>query len=122
MNTELILAIIGIAATPVTGWLASKLTRQKYAAEIAKLRADVASADADASRKELENSKFGHEIIMENIVRPLKNEMKYLRNDIKRFRKAIEQIPRCPLADECPVSRELLADEKGDDGEPADDK
>ena len=55
MSTELLLAIIGITAAPVTSWLASKLTRQKYNTEIARLRAEVAAARADANRKELEN-------------------------------------------------------------------
>ena len=65
MSTELLLAIIGITAAPVTSWLASKLTRQKYNTEIARLRA------ADANRKELENVRVGNEIIMQNIVHPL---------------------------------------------------
>ena len=71
MSTELLLAIIGITAAPVTSWLASKLTRQKYNTEIARLRAEVAAARADANRKELENVRVGNEIIMQNIVHPL---------------------------------------------------
>ncbi|WP_278756998.1 hypothetical protein, partial [Alistipes putredinis] len=57
MSTELLLAIIGITAAPVTSWLASKLTRQKYNTEIARLRAEVAAARADANRKELATRK-----------------------------------------------------------------
>ena len=56
MSTELLLAIIGITAAPVTSWLASKLTRQKYNTEIARLHVEVAAARADANRKELELS------------------------------------------------------------------
>lgn len=59
MPAEIILALIGIAATPVAAWLSSRLTRQKYDTEIAKLRAEVASAKADANRKELENAPAG---------------------------------------------------------------
>lgn len=68
MSTELLLAIIGITAAPVTSWLASKLTRQKYNTEIARLRAEVAAARADANRKELENVRVGNEIIWQNFV------------------------------------------------------
>ena len=77
MSTELLLAIIGITAAPVTSWLASKLTRQKYNTEIARLRAEVAAARADANRKELENVRVGNEIIMQNIVHPAGKTTEY---------------------------------------------
>lgn len=107
MSTELLLAIIAIAATPLTSWLASKLTRQKYSTEIAKLRAEVAAARADANRKELENVRVGNEIIMETIVRPLEVQVKRLNTNVSRLEKAVGKISLCPHATECPVSREL---------------
>ena len=89
MSTELLLAIIGITAAPVTSWLASKLTRQKYNTEIARLRAEVAAARADANRKELENVRAGNEIIMQNIVRPLEVQVKRLNTNVSRLEKAV---------------------------------
>lgn len=119
MSTELLLAVIGILSAPVASWLASKLTRQKYATEIAKLNADVAAARADANRKELENARLGNEIIMQNIVHPLESQVKRLNTNVTRLEKAIGKISMCPYSAECPVSRELLGDEKGDVGKPA---
>jgi hypothetical protein len=107
MSTELLLAIIGITAAPVTSWLASKLTRQKYNTEIARLRAEVAAARADANRKELENVRVGNEIIMQNIVHPLEVQVKRLNTNVSRLEKAVGKISLCPHAADCPVSHEL---------------
>ena len=38
-----------------------------------------------------------------------------IRRDVDKFRKAIEKIPGCPHANECPVSRQLWDDEGNDD-------
>ena len=108
MSTELLLAIIGITAAPVTSWLASKLTRQKYNTEIARLRAEVAAARADANRKELENVRVGNEIIMQN---------KRLNTNGSRLEKAVGKISLCPLAADCPVSHELRKHKECDDPE-----
>lgn len=104
MMSELIIALIGLVGTVVTG----VLTRRKY--------------KGDRRSIELDNVKKGSEILMQQIVTPLKTEMKSLRNELTRFRRAVEQIPACPHSAECPVSRELLADEAGGDDEPADGK
>lgn len=122
MTTELIMAIAGFVATTLATLLTAWLTRSKYTTEIAKLRADVAAANADASHKELENVKFGNEIIMENIVKPLEGHVKRLNKNVAKLEKAIARIPACPHSGECPVSLELLNNEEGDDGEPADGK
>ncbi len=119
MNMELMLALVAIVATPVAGWLGSVLARSKYRAEIEKLRADVAAARADAENKELANARLGNEIIMENIVKPLETQLKRLNKNVTRLEKAVDKIPACPHSAECPVSRELLNDEAGDDGESA---
>ena len=111
MPAEIILALIGIAATPVAAWLSSRLTRQKYDTEIAKLRAEVASAKADANRKELENARLGNEIIMQNIVRPLEGQVKRLNTNVSRLEKAIGKVSTCPHAAGCPVTLELQSAE-----------
>jgi hypothetical protein len=123
MSTELLLAVIGILSAPVASWLASKLTRRKYDTEIAKLHADVAAEGIQAApavvkpnRKELENARLGNEIIMQNIVRPLEAQVKRLNTNVSRLEKALGKISLCPHAADCPVSRELLDDEKGDSG------
>lgn len=119
MTTEVILALIGIVTTPVAGWVGAVLMRQKYKAEIKSLQADVEKKRADNQGVELDNVRQGNEILMEQIVKPLKLEIKYLRHDVNKFRKAVKKIPGCAHAAECPVSRELLAVETdGDDPEP----
>lgn len=93
--------------------------RQKYKTEIKSLQADISRKQADNQGVELENVRHGNEILMEQVVKPLKLELKYLRHDVNKFRKAVEKIPACPHSAECPVSRDLLAaEEDGDDPEP----
>lgn len=122
MSAELLLAVLGILAAPLTAWLSSKLTRRKYDTEIARLRADVAAAWADANRKELENARLGNEIIMQNIVHPLEAQIKRLNTNVTRLEKAVGKISNCPHAADCPVSHELLAIEKNDGGKSANGK
>lgn len=118
MTTEVILALVAIVATPLSAWLGSIFTRQKYMAEVRSLRADVAKKRADNRGVELDNVRQGNEILLEQIVKPLKTEIKNLRHDVNRFRRAVEKIPGCPHSADCPVSRELLADEAdGSDAE-----
>ena len=117
MTTEVILALVAIVATPLSAWLGSIFTRQKYAAEVKSLRADVAKKQADNQGVELDNVRQGNEILLEQIVKPLKTEIKNLRHDVNKFRKAVEKIPGCAHAAECPVSRELLTGET-DSGDP----
>lgn len=114
MNTEIWLAVIAIIAVPVTSWLTSKLDRRKYDAEISKLKTEIENMKAEVNSKELENVRQGTDILMTQIVNPLKTELKSLRSDVNKFRKAIEKISGCPLSDNCPVSRELYNAEKGD--------
>lgn len=111
---EVVLAAIAIVAVPVTSWLTSKLDKRKYDAEISKLKAEIENMKAEVSSKELDNVRQGADILMQQIVSPLKAELKYLRSDVNKFRKAIEKISGCPLSDNCPVSRELYNTEKGD--------
>jgi len=108
MNTELLTILVGGAVTVITAVVTALLTRRKYTTE--------------TRRTELDNVRQGNDILMQQIVEPLKNELKSLRNDLKRFRKAIEKIPGCSLADECPVSRELFNAEKDDGYRSADVK
>ena len=115
MTTEVILALVAIVATPLSAWLGSIFTRQKYAAEVKSLRADVAKKQADNQGVELDNVRQGNEILLEQIVKPLKTEIKNLRHDVNKFRRAVEKIPACPHSAAGPVRHELLADEADGD-------
>lgn len=114
MSTEIVLAVIAIVAVPLTSWLTSKLDKRKYDAEISKLKAEIENMKAEVNSKELDNVRQGADILMEQIVAPLKQELKILRTDVNKFRRAVEKIPACDHSDNCPVSRELYNAEKGD--------
>jgi hypothetical protein len=122
MSTEVILAIIAIVSAPAGSALTAVLMRRKYRVEIDSIRADIDKKLADTRGAELDNVRQGNEILMQQIVEPLKVEIKYLRNEVNKFRRAIENIPACPYSADCPISRQLLAGEKGDVGKGADDK
>lgn len=122
MSTEIWLAIIAIVATPVGGWIGAILMRQKYTVEINTLKADLDKKQTETRSTELDNVRTGNDILMQQIVEPLRAEIKSLRTDVNKFRKAIEKIPACPNSDSCPVTRELLDNEKNDGSKTADRK
>ena len=93
--------------------MSSKILRQKYNLELGQLRAEMESKLSAVRKSELDNVREASDILMDNVVKPLKSEIQSLRRDVNRFRRAIEKIPSCPIADTCPVSRELLVEEDG---------
>ena len=115
--TTILLAIIGSSAisAPLGAWLGSILTRDKYKTEIAALRAEVAAKMSAVENSELDNVRKANDLLVETVVAPLQKEITSLRRNVDKFRKAIEKIPGCPHAHECPVSRELWDDENNYD-------
>ena len=111
--TTILLAIIGSSAISgsLGAWLGSVLTRDKYKAEIDALRADVASKLSAVENSELDNVRKANQMLVETVVEPLQKEITSLRRNVDKFRKAIEKIPGCPHANECPVSRQMWSDE-----------
>lgn len=107
MATEIILALVAIIAPPITGWLSAKTAKSKYAAELAKMRAEVQQIQSDVRSRELDNDKKAINMIMELVVEPLRRDMKLLQDKLDLFTYAIERIPTCPHADNCPVEYEL---------------
>ncbi len=114
ITTIIVSALVAAVAAPLGAWVNSKILRQKYDIEIGNLRAEMETKLSAVKKSELDNVREASEILMENIVKPLKTEIQSLRKDVDKFRKAIEKIPSCPMADSCPVSRELLNAEAGD--------
>lgn len=112
--TIIVSALVAAVSAPLGAWVNSKILRQKYDLEIGRLRAEMEGKLSEVKDSELENVRKASEILMDNIVDPLKGEIQSLRRDVNKFRKAIEKIPQCPMADSCPVSRELLATEARD--------
>ncbi len=116
MTTELILALVAIIATPVTGWLTAKTAKSKYAAELDKMRAEVKQMQSDVRSRELDNDKKAINMIMELVVEPLRRDMKLLQEKLDLFTYAIERIPTCPHSLDCPVEYELRRAKKDDAG------
>lgn len=115
--TTIILAIIGSSTISASlgAWLGSILTRDKYKAEIDALRAEVAAKMSAVESSELDNVRKANDLLVATVVVPLQKEITSLRRNVDKFRKAIEKIPGCPHANECPVSRQLWDGEEDDD-------
>lgn len=60
-----------------------------------------------AKGAEIDNDTKAAQTLVDYVVNPLRDEMKNLRRELTRFRKAVEKIPSCRYADECPVDKEL---------------
>ena len=105
--TLLITSVTAVVSAPLGAWLGAKLQRQKSKAEIDSLRAEVQKKLAGVKDNELENVRKANDILIEGIVTPLRKEINSLRRDVDKFRKAVEKIPSCAHADNCPVSRQL---------------
>lgn len=114
ITTIVVSAIVAAISAPLGAWVNSRILRQKYDLELGKLRAEMKQTLTEVESNELENVRKASDILMEHIVTPLRSEIKSLRKDVDKFRKAVEKIPTCPMADSCPVSRELLVAEAGD--------
>ena len=105
--TLLITSVTAVVSAPLGAWLGAKLQSQKSKAEIDSLRAEVQKKLAGVKDSELENVRKANDILIEGIVTPLRKEINSLRRDVDKFRKAVEKIPSCAHADNCPVSRQL---------------
>lgn len=112
MDTQIILAIIAIVAAPLGAWISAILLRQKYKAEIAGMKADIDQKLSDVRSNELDNVRKANEILMETLVEPVQKELKGVRNELNKFRRAFEKIQTCPMSADCPVRNELQPAEK----------
>lgn len=114
ITTIIVSSLVAAVSAPLGAWANSRVLRQKYRLELDKLRAEMQQTLTNVENGELENVRKASDILMENIVKPLEKEIKSLRKDVDKFRKAVEKIPSCPMADGCPISRELLSAETAD--------
>lgn len=87
---------------------------KKYIQEVEKLKTDVQLARANTRSNELDNVKKAMEILMDEVVEPLKTEINAIRKELGKFRRAVEKANSCRLADGCPVRHELQYSERRD--------
>ena len=109
MNTLEILRLLldlllGLIAA---GCLKSFFENKKYRQEVEMLKAEVAAAQINTRSDELENVKKAMEILMEQVVEPLKREIKAIRNELSKLRKVVEKVNTCTHIANCPVRIEL---------------
>ena len=104
-------------------------------ATVRKANADAEKAKADAETVRITNTENATRILVENIVKPLKEELNATREDLQatkkemastkremaRLRKAVEAASACPHSDGCPVLYKLRVNPEIDLGSIADD-
>ena len=99
-------------------------------ATLRKANAEAERAKADAEGVRITNTENATRILVENIVKPLKEELNATRSDLQatkremastkremqRLRKAVESASNCPHSDGCPVLLKLRDNQKDSDG------
>ena len=123
--SEIATLILGGGLVTIIGGIVGVLTVRSKIAQ-ARAEADQAKADAERAKAEAEalritNAENATRILIENIVKPLKEELnatqnalQAIRREVERLRKALEAVKDCPHARDCPVMRWLRGIEKGD--------
>lgn len=120
----------GGLAGAILGILTLRSSMAKARAEAEQARAEAERAIAEAESVRITNAENATRILVENIVKPLKEELNATREDLLatkremastkremgRLRKAVEAAVRCPHSDTCPVLLKLPVD-KGAVGE-----
>lgn len=106
-----------------------RATVRKANADAEKANADAEKAKAEAETVHITNTENATRILVENIVKPLKDELHATREDLQatkremastkremaRLRKAVEAASGCPHSDGCPVLARLRDHQKDAD-------
>lgn len=92
------------------GLVGTVVTIGSLRATVRKAKAEAMKAEAGAEAMRIDNAEHATRILMENIVKPLKDEFcetkkELARNtrEMARLRKAIDTAGNCPHRDDCPV-------------------
>lgn len=103
---------------------------RKAEAEAAQAKAQAQKAEADAETVRITNAENATRILVENIVKPLKDELNATREDLQatkkemasakrtmsRLARAVEAANNCRLSKSCPVLGKLRNSQKESDG------
>lgn len=117
------------------GLLASVVGFITLKATVRKANAEAERAKADAETVHITNTENATRILVENIVKPLKDELNATREDLQankremastkremaRLRKAVEAAAACPHSESCPVLYKLRINPEIDLGAVADE-
>lgn len=88
------------------------IDRRKYIQEVEKLKADVRAAQVNTRGSELDNVQKAMQILMDEIVEPLKQEINAIRKELGKLRRVVEKANNCRFAANCPVRDELQKSDK----------
>lgn len=88
------------------------IDRRKYVQEVEKLKVEVRAAQVNTRGSELDNVQKAMQILMDEIVEPLKQEINAIRKELEKLRRAVEKANGCRLSVNCPVRNELQKSEK----------
>ena len=106
--------ILGLLATG--GWLVSRWRRRQekenHDAELARKEAELMATLRDSETK---YTREALEIYNENVVKPLRDELKTIRENQIRFQEAINLAPTCRIFPDCVVIRRLRKSPKDGD-------
>lgn len=114
MDTLAILQLLcGLLTTAIgVGGFKMYTDRKKYLQEVEKLKAEVRAAQVNTRGSELDNVQKAMQILMEQIVEPLKQEINAIRKELAKLRRAVEKANGCRFSPNCPVRDELQKPEK----------
>ena len=108
--TEIISA--ALAALAGGGWLlSSHRRRQEKEEHSTKLEAMQAKITASLRDSETKYTREALEIYTDNVVKPLRDELKTIRENQIRFQAAINLAPTCRIFPDCVVIRKLRSQE-----------
>lgn len=88
------------------------IDRRKYIQEVEKLKADVRATQVNTRGSELDNVQKAMQILMDEIVEPLKQEINAIRKELGKLRRAVEKANNCRFIANCPVRSELQKPDK----------
>ena len=103
--------------------LATVISIVTLKATVRKANAEAEKAKADAETVRIDNAEHATRILVDNIVKPLKDELNGTRKDLQatkremaRLRKAIDRANSCKHHDGCPVLNGMREHPKDDSG------
>lgn len=89
------------------GLVATIVTLVTLKPTVQKAKSEAERAKAEAETVHITNSEQATRILMDNIVEPLKKELKATRLEMARLRKAITTANSCKHSEDCPVLAQL---------------
>lgn len=110
-----IVTYIGYIVAPLGSVITWYFSRAQSRKELERLQAEVEGLKKTNTGVDIANIKSSTDILIENVVRPLEKELKSVRRELSKFRKAIEKVKSCQYEDECPVKDQLYKLEDHDD-------